>query len=89
MVIGTVYIGKVDEYEGQAVKTQFLIIGLPVLPIKSVFLVEGDSGFDVGLSLRSAGLAYMRWWLGIVTFIAGLAGVAGLLHGESYGLAGR
>ncbi|MHC4917757.1 MAG: hypothetical protein ACYTGB_19955 [Planctomycetota bacterium] len=86
MVIGTVYIGKVDGYKGQAIKTQFLIIGLPLLPLKSVFFIEGNTGFDVGLSLRSAGLAYIRWWLGIVTFIGGLAGIVGVIHGQPHGV---
>jgi len=75
--IGTIYIGTVDAYEKQAVRTKFFMFGIPLIPLKSCFFVAPGRGFDIALDIRSVGVAYLRWYLGIG---GGILAIAGLAH---------
>ncbi|MBN1419891.1 MAG: hypothetical protein JXP34_14010 [Planctomycetes bacterium] len=78
ITIGTIYIGTVDAYEKQGVRTKFFMLGLPLFPLKSSFFVAPGRGFDIPLDKRSVGVAYLRWYLGLGGFLLAFAGLVQL-----------
>ncbi|MBL8955969.1 MAG: hypothetical protein JNK82_34660 [Myxococcaceae bacterium] len=74
--IGTIFTGTVDRVGEQSVQTKFFMIGVPLVPLESYFVlqeqVNGVSGFVVPLHGKSVGLAYARWGSFIGAVIAGI-----------------
>ncbi|HEU4719083.1 MAG TPA: hypothetical protein VFU15_14665 [Bacteroidia bacterium] len=72
MVIGTQFFGKVRKVNGQAIATKFVIIGVPLFPVTTMFVVKDmgntKQGYEIDLNGESVGLGYGR----MITFILGL-----------------
>ena len=72
MTIGVSFYGDVQEVDGQCISTQFFILGGPLFPIKSMFVVEDGGnkkrGFEIDIHGQSTLLGYAR----IYSFLLGL-----------------
>jgi hypothetical protein len=60
IVVGLIDAGRVDAVRGEAIRTTFVVVGLPLFPLQSHI---GDR--EIPLSGRSVLAAYARWWLPI------------------------
>ncbi|NRR92395.1 hypothetical protein HSX10_12530 [Winogradskyella undariae] len=48
-------------YEKQYVTTRFIIIGLPLIPVESLFVVDDMSYIELGLNIKSIFKTYLAW----------------------------
>ncbi len=67
MVFGTMFLGRVQSLEGQAIVTKFFVVGGPLVPLQSLFATETGSDGLKGVPLdtvvgRSAVAGYLRVW---------------------------
>jgi hypothetical protein len=71
MTIGVAFYGDVQTVDGQGISTQFFILGVPLVPLKSMFVIEDRGtekrGFEIDIHGQSTLLGYAR----ILTFILG------------------
>lgn len=90
MHIGVINTGAVQAGNGAAIKTRFLLIGMPICPLGSYYCIsegaDGDQGMDIPLHAKSVLLGYARWWLGVAAFLMIVFAVAGGRHGPGLGL---
>ncbi len=81
MRIGTMFLGKVEEFGNESVQTKFFVLGLPLVPMSSHYVVaeedNGIEGFEIPLHAKSVLLGYLRifGWIGAL-----LAGVFAYLE---------
>lgn len=72
MLFGSVFLGKVKELDNQFIETKFLLIGIPLYPVSSIFVTHSDynkrSGFDCIQFRQSIIAGYVR----ISSFLIGL-----------------
>lgn len=83
MRIGTMYFGRVEPIDRECVETKFLVIGLPLFPMESVYLL--DEGSRQGIVLpqihgTSVLAGYLRLFLGMAA--VGL-GIWGFVEGDA------
>jgi len=79
ILIGTMFVGKVDSLGEESIQTKFLVLGLPLLALESIYVTaevgKGVRGFPLRhLHGRSVAAAYMRWWgwmLGVIGVLLG------------------
>ena len=75
--IGTVFTGTVDQVGEESIQTKFFMIGVPLIPMESFFVLRdrgnGVDGFPIPLNGKSVLLAYLRWGAFIGAVIAGIA----------------
>ena len=72
---GTHAFGWVDEVPGVgSVATRFFhIMWIPLIPLGSMFLVDGDNGYAIPLSIKSVIVAYVRaflFWSALAAWVA-------------------
>ena len=76
MKIGTMFLGRVDAVGGQSIQTKFFVVGLPLIPMGSWFVlrdrVNGVQGFEIALHPKSVLLGYLRLWLMVPAVVGGL-----------------
>ena len=76
--IGTEFTGTVNECGGQSIQTKFFIIGLPLFPMDSFFVMGEDGngirGFNLGSHPKSVMYGYVRNWLFLPAFLAIIMG---------------
>ncbi len=74
--IGTVFTGTVDQVGEESIQTKFFMIGVPLIPMESFFVLQdhgnGVNGFAIPLNGKSVLLAYARWGSFIAAVIAGV-----------------
>jgi len=74
--IGTIFTGTCDRVGEQSVQTKFFMIGVPLVPLESYYVLQeqlnGVNGFAIELSGKSVLLAYARWGSFIGAVIAGI-----------------
>lgn len=74
--IGTVFTGTVDQVGEESIQTKFFMIGVPLIPMESFFVLRdrgnGVDGFPIPLNGKSVLLAYLRWGAFIAAIIAGV-----------------
>lgn len=74
--IGTVFTGTVDQVGEESIQTKFFMIGVPLIPLESFFVLRdrgnGVDGFPIPLHGKSVVLAYLRWGAFIGAVIAGV-----------------
>ncbi len=74
--IGTVFTGTVDQVGEESIQTKFFMIGVPLIPLESFFVLRdrgnGVDGFPIPLNGKSVVLAYLRWGAFIAAVIAGV-----------------
>lgn len=74
--IGTVFTGTVDQVGEESIQTKFFMIGVPLIPLESFFVLRdrgnGVDGFPIPLNGKSVLLAYLRWGAFIGAVIAGI-----------------
>ena len=74
--IGTVFTGTVDQVGDESIQTKFFMIGVPLIPLESFFVLRdrgnGVDGFPIPLNGKSVVLAYLRWGSFIGAVIAGV-----------------
>lgn len=72
MRIGTMFLGKVDSIGSESVQTKFFILGMPLFPISSHYVLEeqvsGIKGFEIPTHGKSVLFGYVRMyaWIGAV-----------------------
>jgi len=80
-IIGHLYLGKTDDLEGECIKTAFLIIGLPLVPLGSYYCTWAQGfrmqGFRIKWQWKSLLFAYLRWWTSLVPLFAVFAILSG------------
>ena len=80
MRIGKGMYGHVDQVMGQGIKTNFLVIGLPIIPLESMFLIREDNGMSIPLYRRSVLFSYLRTILFIFTVWGTTFGLMGVME---------
>jgi hypothetical protein len=74
--IGTVFTGTVDQVGEESIQTKFFMIGVPLIPMESYFVLRdhgnGVDGFPIPLNGKSVLLAYLRWGAFIAAVIGGI-----------------
>lgn len=74
--IGTVFTGTVDQVGDESIQTKFFMIGVPLIPMESYFVLRdhgnGVDGFPIPLNGKSVLLAYARWGAFIAAVIGGI-----------------
>lgn len=74
--IGTVFTGTVDQVGEESIQTKFFMIGVPLIPMESYFVLRdhgnGVDGFPIPLNGKSVVLAYLRWGAFIAAMIGGI-----------------
>src|SRR3990167_4206706 len=74
--IGTVFTGTVEQVGEESIQTKFFMIGVPLIPLESFFVLRdrgnGVDGFPIPLNGKSVLLAYLRWGAFIGAVIAGI-----------------
>lgn len=72
MIIGLVFTGRMKTLGDQCIETQFIAIGLPLIPIKSMFVTKSEykqrQGFEIGLN----GPSVLKGYLSFLFLIGGL-----------------
>lgn len=72
MRIGTIFLGRVDAVDGEAVATKFFMLGIPVVPLASYYFTEpmglgaflaGGKGFEIPTNAKSVLAGYARFGL--------------------------
>jgi hypothetical protein len=76
MRIGTMFLGTVDSLGSESVQTKFFVLGVPLVPLSSHYVVKesyrGITGFDIPLHGKSVGLAYLRTVTWVVALLCGV-----------------
>lgn len=76
MRIGTMFLGKVEELDEESIQTKFFILGVPLIPLSSHYVLldrgNGVQGFEIPLHGKSVLLGYMRIFAWIGALIAGV-----------------
>ncbi|HTF04139.1 MAG TPA: hypothetical protein VK826_08935 [Bacteroidia bacterium] len=79
MVVGTSFFGDVQTVNGQGITTKFFMIGLPLFPLETMFVVQDGGnekrGFSMDFHTESVALGYGRiisWALGATMLLLGL-----------------
>lgn len=76
MRVGTMFLGTVDSLGGESIQTKFFILGVPLFPISSHYVVAetvgGIKGFEIPLHGKSVGLGYLRMAAWIAALVAGV-----------------
>lgn len=76
MRIGTMFLGTVESLGTESIQTKFFIVGVPLVPLSSHYVVKetyrGINGFDIPLNGKSVGLAYLRTISWLVALLCGL-----------------
>ena len=80
MKIGFVYTGKVKELDNQWIETQFLMVGIPLIPLQSRFHT-GAPGYREGFDIGLYGPSILKGYLGLPFLVVG-----GLLMLSGYAL---
>ena len=70
------FMGTVDSLAGESIQTKFVVVGLPLFPVSSHYVVQetgrGIRGFEIPLHGKSIGLAYLRTATWIVAAMCAL-----------------
>ncbi|WP_431199215.1 hypothetical protein ACRQ5D_05665 [Mucilaginibacter sp. P25] len=74
MLIGSLFLGKVHEVNGQWIETKFVVIGIPLFPTSSMLVTRSAwrsrNGFNIPLNHQSIIAGYARMFSVIIAFIA-------------------
>ena len=74
MLIGSLFLGKVHEVNGQWIETKFVVIGIPLFPTSSMLVTRSAwrsrNGFNIPLNYQSIIAGYARMFSVIMAFIA-------------------
>ena len=78
MKIGVSFYGDVQNVDGQCISTQFFILGGPLIPLKSMFVIEDRGnekrGFEIDIHGQSTLLGYARIYSFLLAFLFILLG---------------
>ena len=77
MRIGTMYFGRVEPLDRECIETKFLVIGVPLLPLESVYLLDEGTRQGVVLPQIHGGsmlAGYLRLFLGFAFLGLGIWG---------------
>lgn len=69
MIIGLRKFGKTNVLDGQYIKTIFVIVGFPLIPVHSVFHINEQNQIDIGINLKSVIKTYCSWFFLLLTII--------------------
>lgn len=62
MIFGISKLGKMKTYNHQYITTRFVIVGLPLIPLGSLFCVNEMDYIDLGLNKISIAKTYLAWF---------------------------
>lgn len=71
------HLGDVDKLGTEYVTTKYLVFGLPVIPLGSIYMVDAGHGFDIPVHGTSVGLGYLRIISWVIAFTVGVLYVGG------------
>lgn len=78
--IGTEFLGKVDAVGAESIQTKFFVVGGPIVPLESYYVLQetfrGVNGFRIPLHAKSVVLGYIRNWLFIPALLFWVFGIA-------------
>jgi hypothetical protein len=76
MRIGTMFLGTVDKFMHESIQTKFLVVGVPVIPLSSHYVLRDGgtsiSGFEIPLHGKSVLLGYTRIAAWVIAAILGV-----------------
>jgi hypothetical protein len=76
MRIGTMFLGEVDQLENESIQTKFLVVGVPLVPTSSWYVLgsNGSSirGFEIAIHGKSVAFGYLRVGLWIAALLCGV-----------------
>ena len=72
MKLGITFLGELESLGNGAIRTKFIVCGIPLIPLQSYFVVsyQGKTEFyRIPLHLRSIAFIYLRFVMTIQTFL--------------------
>lgn len=69
MIIGVKKFGKTNLLDGQYIKTIFIIVGIPLIPVNSIFYINEIHQIDIGNNLKSILKTYCSWIFLLFTIV--------------------
>lgn len=76
MRIGTMFLGRVEALDRESIQTKFFVLGVPLVPLSSHYVVADHgnsvSGFDIPLHGKSVALGYLRVGASIAAVLCGV-----------------
>ena len=69
MIIGLRKFGKTNLLDGQYIKTIFIIIGFPLIPVHSIFYINELNQVDIGINFKSVLKTYLSWLFLLITIV--------------------
>ncbi|HWB38054.1 MAG TPA: hypothetical protein VHA75_18710 [Rugosimonospora sp.] len=76
MRIGTMFLGTVDSVGPESIQTKFFVLGVPLVPMSSHYVISesvgGITGFEIPLHGKSVGLGYLRVATWMVALVCGV-----------------
>lgn len=69
MIIGVKKFGKINLLDGQYIKTIFIIVGIPLIPVNSIFYINEIHQIDIGNNFKSILKTYCSWIFLLFTIV--------------------
>lgn len=84
MIIGLVSLGKMKQFRGQWIESQFFTLGIPLFPIKSMFVLNSEHGSREGFEIGLYGKSIIKGYLSFLSLIIGilLCVIGAIVSGE-------
>jgi hypothetical protein len=77
MIIGTMFLGKVESLGGHCVRTKFFLLGIPLFPIRSMYVIAREGTGFRGVEIPTHGMSVVAAYARI--FCAAPAGIGTVL----------
>ena len=72
MIIGTMFHGRMKSLNDQWIETKYLIIGIPLIPLSSMFVTKSEGNSRQGFEIGMHGQSVLKGYLSILSAIAGV-----------------
>src|SRR5262245_12311786 len=77
MIVGTMFLGKVESLGGHCVRTKFFLLGIPLFPIRSMYVISREGSGFRGVEIPTHGISVLAAYARL--FCAAPAGIGTVL----------
>ena len=88
MLIGTMFLGKVESLGGHSVRTKFFLLGIPLFPIRSMYVISRDGTGFRGVEIPTHGTSVVAAYARLFCVAPAAIGTALAFSGEASSPAG-
>ena len=75
MIIGTIFTGKMKTLNEQCIETKFFAVGIPLIPLKSIFVTDSKSNSRSGIEIGMNGESIFKGYASYISLAVGTFGV--------------